>query len=605
MKAYSSRQKYRRPRRKSKQTLTIAILVILIAVAGAGYILIHTRGPNTTIEPIYLHMPDLIEGRVNVVLGDKIVQTETAPLIRDGVVFLPLDFVQEHFDWSLFWEPDFNRFTYTSETQVVVMHPGETAALANLEPVTMPTPIHRTGDAVYLPQDFVTEKYHVRITYAAEHSIVLIDAMDESQIFATIAAEETALRFEPHIRSPLAQFVPQGADVMPLREEEDFTWVRLQNGLFGYVQTDDLGVERAVPPVPRPLPPEMPPKPPLQHPIVLLWDQPWNAAQAAGADRQLPVPGVNVLSPTWWSFDRYKLETDLDNIAEIVHIGSRAYVDAAHRNNKQVWPLIYDIVGWLDGVFLDPVICHAIIAYPENRDRVIRQLLDFVDLYNLDGVNIDFESVRDRNGWHFVQFLREMRPLFNQRGVWLSVDLKVPTYTPQYHRAEIAQSVDFVALMAYDEHGPWSHNPGPVASIGFVENGIAATIAAGVPPEKLLLGISVYPRIWRTWIDDEGEMQFTARADTTQAMLNQFNAQNVEWIWMEDVGAYYAEYTAWENGVEITYKTWWEGARSVEQRVNLALQYNLAGIAIWKRYLETPDMWDPIHAYIRAANPLN
>ena len=77
-----------------------------------------------------------------------------------------------------------------------------------------------------------------------------------------------------------------------------------------------------------------------------------------------------------------------------------------------------------------------------------------------------------------------------------------------------------------------------------------------------------------------------------QTLLNNFE---VTPQWLEDCGQNYAEWV-YENKI---YKIWLEDAQSLEKKLQVMKDLNLAGAAFWKSGMETADVWDTIASYIK------
>jgi len=254
-----------------------------------------------------------------------------------------------------------------------------------------------------------------------------------------------------------------------------------------------------------------------------------------------------------------------------------------------VWPLVSDNYS--------AAVSNAVLTVTENRERAVRQIVDYLDKYGFDGINIDFEQVRQADAPYFLQFLRELAPLLRRRGVVLSVDLYVPLYTKYYNRTEIAKAVDYIAVMAYDEHTYGSTVSGPVASIGFVETGIADTLAEA-PADMVLLGLPFYTRVWREE-EKDGQWEITLKNYGMAYTKKLFEEQGAEFVWLDDAGYYYAEYAAVEDGADVVYKTWLEDKKSIEEKLKIYAGFNLAGVACWRRGLETEDVWESIAGCVK------
>lgn len=190
----------------------------------------------------------------------------------------------------------------------------------------------------------------------------------------------------------------------------------------------------------------------------------------------------------------------------------------------------------------------------------------------------------------------------------LSVDNYSPTeYTAFYDRAEQAVFADYVILMAYDEHYAGSEEAGSVASIGFVTDGVTNTLKE-VPADQLIMGMPFYTRVWsETPITEDGSEEtaedssdsytlyelscYSASMNEAQKLIN---ANGAIPVWSDECGQYYVEYV---NG-GVTYKIWVEDSASLEKKLSVMQEYQLAGGAFWKLGLEDSTVWDTIIKYI-------
>ena len=160
----------------------------------------------------------------------------------------------------------------------------------------------------------------------------------------------------------------------------------------------------------------------------------------------------------------------------------------------------------------------------ELREKVINQILVYAGLYNLDGINIDFENINIKDRDMLTQFIRELAPIMKEQGLVLSMDITVKSLSENwslcYDRQELAKAVDYLALMAYDEH--WGSSPvsGSVASIGWVEKGIVQLLELGVPPQKILLGIPFYTREWLEKVLEDGRLEVKSKALSMDSVKN-------------------------------------------------------------------------------------
>ncbi|MDE6944945.1 MAG: chitinase, partial [Lachnospiraceae bacterium] len=220
---------------------------------------------------------------------------------------------------------------------------------------------------------------------------------------------------------------------------------------------------------------------------------------------------------------------------------------------------------------------------------LINGLIDTALQYKLDGINIDFENISLDAGEPFVEFIRELSIPCREHGIVLSVDNYVPMgYTDHYDREEQGVVADYVIIMGYDEHHRGSDTAGSVASIDFVEKGIADTVAQ-VPAHKVINAIPFYTRIWETkgtTIDSQAVGIETAK---------QYLADHgITTTWDEVTCQNYGEYQAGDS----FYQVWMEDEESIRVKLNIMSKYEIAGVAEWQLAFAVDSVWDVIEEYM-------
>lgn len=287
--------------------------------------------------------------------------------------------------------------------------------------------------------------------------------------------------------------------------------------------------------------------------------------------------GLNVISPTWFSL----------NVNGIVlNEASLSYTALAHEKNYAVWGLFSNS--------FDPDWTRELLTNEAYQNKAISQILFYSSLYNLDGINIDFENIYIEEKQSLVDFVMKMRAYTQMQNLQLSIDAVVPGGSDRYSkvidRPAIEPFVDYFILMAYDEHWGSSPKSGSVASIPWVKKGIEGTLES-IPSEKLVLGVPLYMRVWT----EVGNRVTGSKAYAIKNIGSFLEAYDYSMIYDEDSGQNYIEIKEGNK----TFKIWLEDKLSIEKRINLINDYNLKGIAGWRKDYEESFYWDLIDIYMK------
>ena len=313
--------------------------------------------------------------------------------------------------------------------------------------------------------------------------------------------------------------------------------------------------------------------------INLVWDH--ITGEARNLAPAAKIPGLDVLSPTWFSI--------VSHDGLVASKADLKYVRDAHDKGYKVWALVSNS--------FDRDLTRAVLNNEWTRRKVIKQLAVYSSLYQLDGINIDFENIYDDDKDKLTQFVRELTAVLKEQNSVVSIDITVPSSASSwslcYDRAALGQIVDYVMVMTYDEHWRTSPVSGSVASQGWVEQGIAATLQS-IPGEKLLMGLPFYTREWEE-TSENGKITVKPRTLSMAQAQQLVQESGVSPVWLQDKGQYYAEY----RKAGRTYRIWLEDERSIALKASLAGKYQLAGVAVWRKDFEQPAVWDVLHTALK------
>ncbi len=285
---------------------------------------------------------------------------------------------------------------------------------------------------------------------------------------------------------------------------------------------------------------------------------------------------LNVIAPTWFMVN--------DNDGNITSYATNDYVTTAHAANIQVWAVLDDFNSGAD------IDIQAVLSRESSRTNLIANTMEQALTYGVDGINVDFETIKESFGEDYLQFLRELSIQCRANKLYLSIDDYAPMdFNSYYNLREQGIVCDYVVIMGYDEHYAGSPEAGSVASLNYVKDGIEKALE-DVPAEKLVNSIPLYTRFWTT---KGGEV--SSKALHMAGATNVINEYGIEMNWDDETCQYYGEKTADDGTI---YQIWNEEARSIEAKLSVMQAHGVAGVAEWALGFETADIWDVIAAYM-------
>lgn len=159
----------------------------------------------------------------------------------------------------------------------------------------------------------------------------------------------------------------------------------------------------------------------------------------------------------------------------------------------------------------------------EGREAFIQSVMDFVDKYKLDGVDMDWEYPvtggeivhHDSDKDNFTLLMKELREALDQRTAYdggkMILSFAAAASNSYWRRSvdtvEVMKYVDYVNLMTYDFAGSWSGRTGHHTNLaankkdGRYESScgmqaVEAAMNAGVPANKIIYGAASYGKLF-------------------------------------------------------------------------------------------------------------
>ena len=489
----------------------------------------------------------------------------------DGRLYLPQEFIADNINVGFYYDKESDATLYSDTSYIYAFKKNQNDYSDDTGKIyTMDYSVIRDVDGeCFIAWDYVAERTDCEYQYASEPDRLNVTLKSEAKQCVT-AGKKTAVRYRGGIKSPVLEYVSKGDRLEYVDDIDEWIKVTTVSGYTGYVKKSEVSdtfeyvrEQKAV----------------EEHnfllkneKITLAWFQVSGTAGNSSIDNNMStISGVNVIAPTWYSVT--------DESGNMSSYASADFVSKMHQRGIDVWALVSDFDTNVDFAQL--------YSSKAARTNMVNKLVGEAKSYGFDGINLDYENIKSAYAKDYLQFVRELSVACERNGIVLSTDnYKPEAYNRCYNLKEQSKFVDYVIVMAYDEHYAGT-DAGSVASLPFVKEAVEDTVQL-VGKEHVIAGIPFYTRIWTT---TDGNT--TSRAVGMQAAVDQLNSDGQVALWNDDCGQYVASYTVGNT----TRQIWFEEEKSIEAKMQVIQENNVAGVAGWKLGLEKSSVWPVISKY--------
>ena len=557
-------------KKKAAPVLVVLILIVLVGAAGVVSFLINRYKPGTEYMAgnEYFNLTD--ENSVVLIQNGELLE-EQAVLIG-GEPYAAYTYVESQLNSCFYWDEETKGILLTTSGGVQTLLPGD-AAVAKT-PGGQPAVQQESDGTVYISLDVVKEYTDLDYAYYSDPNRVVIRNEWDGVEQATVQSDTAQVRQKGGIKSLILADVQKGDTLLYLENLDNWCKVMTADGYTGYIQTEDISEPEAI--EARTAKKDSYERITRDHKINLVWHQSTSTeSNDAMAEMTAEMTGVNVISPTWFSVT--------DETGTISSLASADYVKLAHEAGREVWGLIDNFNEAFDET--------TDLAYASVRSRIIEQLLAEAASCGMDGINVDFENLKEAGIPHYLQFLRELTSAAHAQNLVVSVDTPVPqAYTMYYQRGEQARFVDYMIVMAYDEHFAGSEEAGSVSSLPFVQQAVEEMTRV-MPADQVICGIPFYTRVWT---EKFGQSAITSEVLGMDGAKNYAKENQMTETWDASLG----QNVATVETSDARYTIWMEDEQSMEEKLKVIQSADLAGVAEWKLGFECADVWSLISEYI-------
>jgi chitinase len=236
--------------------------------------------------------------------------------------------------------------------------------------------------------------------------------------------------------------------------------------------------------------------------------------------------------------------------------------------------VMLSVGGWTSGNFSE------MAADSLNRTAFVNDCKKVVDEFGLDGIDIDWEyptsseagiSSSPEDTDNYTKLMRDLRTVLG-KDKWVTL---ATIWSAKYIDFKaIDQYIDLVNVMAYDMKQVPGHQcpiyPSEKFGDACVENAVKSHLAAGVPADKLVLGIPFYGR---------GTGPYTDYVDFGKFYV-------AEGCTMERDSVAHIPYIADKEGNLVL---GYEDVESATEKCEYALDKQLRGVMYWEYNLDSAD----------------
>ena len=420
---------------------------------------------------------------------------------------------------------------------------------------------------IYIPITELEDVYGIEIKYIENSKVLTIDSTSKEQKKAIIT-KDVAVKSSTKFISKTVDRVKKGSYVIVVSEDNGYAKIRTENGKVGFVKSNKIANTVVVRE-------EMQEKKQIDGKVNLVWD--YYSEVATAPDRTgVTMDGVKVVSPAFFHLNSN------GELTENIGQAGQEYIEWEHSNGYKIWPMVQNAGNGMINVTSE------IMNDYNKRQELINEIVYYCVKYRLDGINIDFENMKQEDKNMYSRFIIELTPRLKDMGIVVSVDVTAPdgseTWSLCFDRNVIGDVADYIVFMAYDQYGTSSNKSGTTAGYDWVNVSLNKFLKTEeIKSDKIILAIPLYTRLWTE--DSSGKV--VKQTTVSLKNIDKTIPNGVEKQWDDNLKQYYVEY---QDG-SYTKKMWIEDEKSLKEKISLIKNNNLAGVASWEKGMETDNFW--------------
>lgn len=304
---------------------------------------------------------------------------------------------------------------------------------------------------------------------------------------------------------------------------------------------------------------------------------PWTAG--ALQDLQRHAPRLNTIYPEWFFIDTltHGLQTRIDS-------AGLAIMKQQHLSIQPILNNFRSATTSQGRGFFDSQLLHEILSNADKRKKLIGQIADTLTHYGLQGLNVDFEEIKEKSNEPLSRFQQELYTALHARGFVVSMD--VQAMNDDYDFKTLAAYNDHLILMAYDQYSD-ATGPGPISAQKWIEAQLD-WLDDRVVTSKIILGLAGYGR---DWVEDEDGKHVEDISYYDAINMAKIAGASINF----DNDSYNLSYSytqpATPGNAASHHTVWFTDAATLFNIMRFSDDYATAGTALWHLGGEDPRIW--------------
>lgn len=507
----------------------------------------------------------------NLIINNKNVTSSLKQkvLIEDDIIYLSKQDISNFFDKYIYQDEKTEKIVTTYDKKIAEIGFDENEININGSDKQISAHAIEKDGQIYLPISEMTDVYNIEISDIKESNIVTMDSLEREQKRA-IVNSNCAVKASSNFIAKTVDRVKKGDAVIVVSSDKGYTKIRTANGKLGIIKTNKIENEFLIRE-------NMDEEKQISEKVNLTWDYYSEYVNAPNREGTT-INGINVVSPAF-----FYLDTN-GNLKENIGDSGKAYIKWAKNNGYKIWPMVSNGVAANKSLNITSNIMNDY----EKRKKLIESIVNKCVEYELDGINIDFENMKSEDKDMYSRFIIELEPRLKEIGMVLSVDVTAPdggdTWSMCFDRHVIGNVADYTIFMAYDQNGSSSTKPGTTAGYNWVKLNLVKFLQTEeINPNKLILAVPLYTRIWTTNSDGKVISNNSLSIKNTEVAI----PDGITKQWNDELKQNYVTFSSGNNTKQI----WIEDIDSLKAKISLMKENNLAGIASWEANMAYDDIW--------------